>query len=111
KDYSVNLGMACPKGWEALTPLSATDRALYPRVRQKDGSFRRVDWPTALDTFVTRMRSIQERHGLDSVAFVGTGQLPSEELALLGAFAKFGMGLLHGDGNTRQCMATAVVAY
>ncbi|HEX2047869.1 MAG TPA: molybdopterin oxidoreductase family protein, partial [Acidimicrobiales bacterium] len=35
----------------------------------------------------------------------------SEEMALLGALAKFGMGMVHGDGNTRQCMATAVVAY
>src|SRR5690242_6391103 len=26
-DYPVNLGMACPKGWEALTVLTATDRA------------------------------------------------------------------------------------
>jgi assimilatory nitrate reductase catalytic subunit len=32
-------------------------------------------------------------------------------MAFLGALAKFGMGMLHGDGNTRQCMATAVVAY
>jgi assimilatory nitrate reductase catalytic subunit len=32
-------------------------------------------------------------------------------MALLGALAKFGMGMLHGDGNTRQCMATSVVAY
>jgi assimilatory nitrate reductase catalytic subunit len=37
--------------------------------------------------------------------------MPTEELALLGALTKFGMGLVHGDGNTRQCMATAVVAY
>ena len=27
-------------------------------------------------------------------------------MALLGALAKFGMGMVHGDGNTRQCMAT-----
>ena len=32
-------------------------------------------------------------------------------MALLGRVAKFGMGMVHGDGNTRQCMATAVVAY
>jgi len=25
--------------------------------------------------------------------------------------AKFGMGIIHGDGNTRQCMATAATAY
>ena len=42
---------------------------------------------------------------------LGTGQMPTEELAFLGALAKFGMGMVHGDGNTRQCMATAVVAY
>ncbi len=35
----------------------------------------------------------------------------TEEMAFLGALTKFGMGILHGDGNTRQCMATAVVAY
>src|SRR5687768_13174394 len=32
-------------------------------------------------------------------------------MALLGAVAKLGMGIVHGDGNTRQCMATSVVAY
>src|SRR5439155_16843087 len=47
----------------------------------------------------------------ESVAFLSTGQIPTEEMALLGALAKFGMGMVHGDGNTRQCMATSVVAY
>ena len=28
-----------------------------------------------------------------------------------GALAKFGLGMVHGDGNTRQCMATAATAY
>ena len=51
------------------------------------------------------------RSGPASVAFLGTGQMPIEELAFLGALAKFGMGMVHGDANTRQCMATAVVAY
>src|SRR5262249_7665425 len=70
-----------------------------------------IDWDTALETFVSRFKAILAKHGPESVAFLGTGQMPSEELALLGCLAKFGMGLLHGDGNTRQCMATAVVAY
>jgi assimilatory nitrate reductase catalytic subunit len=34
-----------------------------------------------------------------------------EEMALLGALFKFGMGALHCDSNTRQCMATSHVAY
>ena len=45
------------------------------------------------------------------MAFLSTGQIVTEEMAFLGALAKFGMGMVHGDGNTRQCMATSVVAY
>jgi assimilatory nitrate reductase catalytic subunit len=110
-DYPVNAGVACPKGWEALAPLRSPDRGTTPLLRDARGEFKPVDWETALDAFVTRFKAIQDKHGKESVAFLGTGQMPSEELALLGALGKFGMGLLHGDGNTRQCMATAVVAY
>ncbi len=110
-DYPVNVGMACPKGWDALTVLKADDRATAPLVRDANGRQRAVDWPTALKLFCERMKDIQRRHGPESVAFLGTGQIATEEMALLGSLAKFGMGMIHGDGNTRQCMATAVVAY
>ncbi len=110
-DYPVNLGMACPKGWEALTPLSAPDRATTPLLRTGDGVMEEVDWDSAMQVFTVRFKAILDQHGPGSVAWLGTGQICTEELAFLGAFAKFGMGLLHGDGNTRQCMATAATAY
>lgn len=110
-DYPVNLGMACPKGWEALAPLAAPDRAVSPLLRNGRGVLEPVDWERALGVFCGKFKEIQARHGASSVAFLSTGQIVTEEMALLGALAKFGMGLLHGDGNTRQCMATAVSAY
>jgi anaerobic selenocysteine-containing dehydrogenase len=110
-DYPVNLGAACPKGWESLAVLDSPDRAVAPLLRDRRGQFRPIDWDTALKTFVRRVRDVQSRFGPHSVAFLGTGQMPTEELALLGSLAKFGMGMVHGDGNTRQCMASAVVAY
>jgi assimilatory nitrate reductase catalytic subunit len=110
-EYPVNLGMACPKGWEALTVLDAPDRAHMPLLRNAQGRLEPVDWNRALHQFVTRFKAIQAEHGPHSVAFISTGQIVTEEMAFLGALAKFGMGMLHGDGNTRQCMATAVVAY
>ena len=109
--WPVNRGTACPKGWEALTVLDAPDRATTPLLRDGGGNQRPVSWDAALDTMVERFKAIQARHGAESVAFLSTGQMPTEEMALLGALAKFGMGMLHGDGNTRQCMATSVVAY
>ncbi|HEY2412325.1 MAG TPA: molybdopterin-dependent oxidoreductase, partial [Pirellulaceae bacterium] len=110
-DHPVNLGMACPKGWEALSVLQSADRATTPLLRDDSGHLRPTDWKTALDTFCRRIKSIQKRHGNDSVAFLSTGQIATEEMAYLGSLAKFGMGMVHGDGNTRQCMATSVVAY
>jgi len=110
-EYPVNLGMACPKGWEALAPLRSEDRATVPLLRQPSGSLVPVDWDHAMQAFALRFRAIQDQHGPESVAFISTGQIVTEEMAFLGALAKFGMGMIHGDGNTRQCMATAVAAY
>lgn len=110
-DYPVNLGMACPKGWEALSPLSAPDRATTPLVRNTKGELEPCDWERALLLFTGRMKEILSRHGGGAAAWLGTGQMPNEELAFLGALSRFGLGIRHGDGNTRQCMATAVSAY
>lgn len=111
-DYPVNIGMACPKGWEALTPLQADDRAASPLIRdERGGKLRKASWQEAMNLFCAKFKGIQEKHGKESVAFLSTGQIVAEEMAYLGALAKFGMGMMHGDGNTRQCMATAVVAY
>jgi assimilatory nitrate reductase catalytic subunit len=109
--YPVNLGMACPKGWEALTPLRSADRATTPLLRNGQGELEPVSWETALKVFVEKFKDIQQRHGPDALAWLGTGQITTEELAFLGVLGKMGMGIRHGDGNTRQCMATSVTAY
>ncbi|HET9960588.1 MAG TPA: molybdopterin-dependent oxidoreductase, partial [Polyangiaceae bacterium] len=109
-EYPVNMGMACPKGWEALTPLVSSGRASHPMLK-RHGKLSPVSWEEALSEMVERFRAIQEKHGKGAIAWLGTGQMPTEELAFLGALGKFGIGIQHGDGNTRQCMATAAVAY
>ena len=109
--YPVNLGMACPKGWEALAPLASADRATTPLLRDAHGRFQPLDWDAAMQIFSVRFKAIQDQHGPASVAVLSTGQIVTEEMAFLGALSKFGMGLLDCDSNTRQCMATSAVAY
>ena len=109
--YPVNLGSACPKGWEVLAPVTSSERMTTPMKRSSDGSLAAIGWDEASTIFVDRMRDVQAKYGKGSVAFLSTGQIPTEEMALLGAFAKFEMGMVHGDGNTRQCMATSAVAH
>jgi assimilatory nitrate reductase catalytic subunit len=110
-DHPVNLGMACPKGWEALTPLAAHDRATTPLLRNANGALEPVSWERAIAEFCSRTKAVQKRYGAGSAAVLSTGQIATEEMALLGALAKFGMGVADIDSNTRQCMATSHVAY
>jgi assimilatory nitrate reductase catalytic subunit len=110
-DYPVNLGMACPKGWEALSVLHSPDRAHEPLLRSATGELQSVSWDEALKTFCGRFQGIMQEHGPGSVAFLSTGQIPTEEMLLLGLLTRFGLQWTHGDSNTRQCMATAAVAY
>lgn len=110
-DYPVNLGMACPKGWEALAPLAAPDRGTTPLLRSNAGELVEIDWHRAMTEFCARFKALQTEHGRESIAFLSTGQFCTEEMALLGALFKFGMGGVHCDSNTRQCMATTHVAY
>lgn len=109
--YPVNLGMACPKGWEALAPLTSQDRAVTPLLRNARGELQAATWNEALEAFAARFKAIMQKHGPESVAFLSTGQIPTEEMMTLGMLWKFGMGAIHGDANTRQCMATSHVAY
>ncbi len=111
KTYPVNLGKSCPKGFNLLKAFASADRATSPLLRNESGALEPVGWERALAEFTTRFKKIKKEHGPESVAYLSTGQIPFEEMALLGAVFKFGMGFVHADGNTRQCMATAAVAY
>ena len=83
-DYPVNVGMACPKGWEALTPLQAGDRASVPMLREeRGGELVPTDWDRAMVVVAERFKEIQEKHGEDSLAFISTGQIVAEEMAFL----------------------------
>lgn len=99
--YPVNLGKACPKGFQLLGHLGSPERATVPLLRNAQDNLQPVSWDTALKVFTERFKNIQQRYGNDAVAFLGTGQIVNEEHAFLGALAKFGMNLVHGDGNTR----------
>jgi anaerobic selenocysteine-containing dehydrogenase len=111
RNYPVNQGRSCPKGFNLLEPFRAEDRLTRPLARGEDGELHPVSWEEAFTRFAEGFRKVLDTHGPESAAFLSTGQIPMEEMAFLGALGKFGMGMVHGDGNTRQCMATAAVAY
>lgn len=110
KDYPVNEGSACIKGLNLDKQCTQYGKQRLPLLRGEDGKMHEISWDEAFKVFAERMTSIQEKYGKESAAYISTGQLPFEEMALLGLVGRGFMGM-HGDGNTRLCMSTAVVAY
>jgi len=111
KSHPVNQGKACPKGWQALAPVLSSDRAQVPWTQTREGKLQEISWDQGIDKFHDQLTQVQTKHGKSAAAFLSTGQITTEEMALLGSLAKFGLGFVEGDGNTRQCMATSAVAY
>ncbi|HAT4124127.1 molybdopterin-dependent oxidoreductase [Clostridium perfringens] len=108
--YPVNKGFSCIKGLNLDKQCTKFNGSKKPLLKMKDGERKAIEWKKAFEIFASKMTAIQEKYGKESVAYISTGQLPTEEMALLGHVGRSYMGI-NGDGNTRLCMASAVVAY
>lgn len=109
-DYPVNKGFCCVKGLNLDKQNTEFENPVLPLVRDKSGELKQIQWQEAFDLFAKRVTEIQGKYGKESFAFLSTGQLATEEMALAGHIGRTFLGG-NGDGNTRLCMATSVVAY
>lgn len=110
KGYAACDGIVCIKGLNLDKQLTKYEGHRKPALRDKNGKLKEVSWDEAFKVFVSKMQGIQQRYGKESVAFLSTGQITTEEMALLGLVGRTYMGI-NGDGNTRLCMSTSVVAH
>ena len=109
-DYPVNQGFCCIKGLNLDKQQTKIKARKTPLLRDENGEMREISWEEGIKTFTKKMTEIQDKYGKESVAFISTGQMTTEDMALLGHVARNYMGM-PGDGNTRLCMATSVVAH
>src|SRR5437016_8401687 len=110
-DHAVNSGLLCPKGLSEHYTLEASNRALYPLLRNKRGKLARIGWDEALATMAEKFRGVQQKYGREALGVLSTGQLVTEEFYALGKLVQLGLGTKNYDGNTTLCMASAVSGY
>ena len=110
KGYPVNDGFSCIKGLSLDKQQSTVKPNALPKIRQEDGSFKEVSWDEGFKHVADKLREISNKYGEESVAGISTGQLTMEEFALFGHVMRDHLKA-NVDGNTRLCMATAVVAH
>ncbi|HEY8371976.1 MAG TPA: molybdopterin oxidoreductase family protein [Pseudonocardiaceae bacterium] len=111
RQFPVNQGGLCQKGWTSATLLTHPDRLTSPLLRtRRDAPLRPVDWDTALDHVAERLRTLRDTHGSDAVGVFGGGGLTNEKAYLLGKFARVALGTSQIDYNGRFCMSSAAAA-
>ena len=110
RGYPVNDGFSCIKGLSLDKQQKTVKPNSLPKIRQEDGSFKEVSWDEGFQHVADKLKEIQAKYGTESVAGISTGQLTLEEFALFGHIMRDHLKT-NVDGNTRLCMATAVVAH
>ncbi|MEW2498941.1 molybdopterin oxidoreductase family protein [Amycolatopsis sp. NPDC047767] len=109
RDFPVNAGGLCQKGWTSGELLRSGDRLTTPLIR-RDGELQPASWAEALDLVAAKLRELRSSHGPDSVAVFGGGGLTNEKAYLLGKFARVALGTSQIDYNGRFCMSSAAAA-
>jgi len=110
KGYPVNDGFCCIKGLSLDKQQTVVKSSPLPRIRQADGQMKEVSWKEGFSYVAGKLKELQAKYGQESVAGISTGQLTMEEFALFGHVMRNYLKT-NVDGNTRLCMATAVVAH
>jgi hypothetical protein len=111
RDFPVNRGGLCQKGWTAAALLDHEQRLTTPLMRDRRGAeLRSVSLDDALDRIAAEIGRCQQRHGREAVGVFGGGGLTNEKAYVLGKFARVALRTPSIDYNGRFCMSSAAVA-
>ena len=105
-EHPANFGRLCSKGSALGETVSLEGRLLSPVVNDNT-----VSWDQALDEVAERLSQTIAKHGPESVALYGSGQLLTEDYYVANKFMKGFVGSSNMDTNSRLCMASTVAGH
>jgi len=107
-DAPANGISTCVKGKFGWDFVNDPQRLTTPLVR--DGErFREATWDEALDLVARRLGEIRERHGPDSIGFIGSSKASNEEAYLTQKIARLVIGTNNVDNSSRYCQNPATM--
>ncbi|MBW1897425.1 MAG: molybdopterin-dependent oxidoreductase [Deltaproteobacteria bacterium] len=86
---SVNDATLCVRGHFGHDFLNVKQRMTKPMIK-KDGSLSSVSWAEAIELVAGRLTQIKDKHGPDSIAFLGSSKCANEENYLFQKLARIG---------------------
>jgi formate dehydrogenase major subunit len=108
-DAPVNKGHLCVKGRYAFAFVDAEDRITQPMIRDREG-WRRISWTEARFVVASRLRTLIQQHGADSIGVLGSARATNEDNYVAQKFARMVIGTNNVDCCARVCHAPSAAA-
>ncbi len=100
-DGPANKGALCIKGQFTYDFIQHEDRLQKPLMKQPDGTFKEVDWNTALDAAAKGFADARAKYGRHSIFGIASGRAPHEAAYTMQKFIRAGFGTHHIDNCSR----------
>ncbi|MGE5516631.1 MAG: formate dehydrogenase subunit alpha [Bacteroidota bacterium] len=105
-DSPINLGSHCAKGAAVREHAHGERRLKYP-MKLEGGKWKKIGWDQAIEEVGSKLLSIRETSGPDSVYWLGSAKFSNEQAYLLRKFAAL-WGTNNVDHQARICHSTTV---
>ncbi|WP_026696040.1 formate dehydrogenase subunit alpha [Peribacillus kribbensis] len=105
-DAPVNGVSTCVKGKWGWDYVNSEERLTKPLIR-RNGVFEEATWDEALNLIATKLTSIKEEHGADSIGVIASSKCSNEENYLAQKFARAVIGTNNVDNCSRYCQSPA----
>jgi len=99
-------GGHCCKGAAMIEEVRNPKRLKYP-LEKVDGKWRRTTWNDALDKIANKLKELRDKYGPDSVMFLGSAKMSTEQAYYFRKFAAF-FGTNNIDHQARICHSSTV---
>jgi formate dehydrogenase major subunit len=98
----------CVKGKFGWDYVNHPDRLQKPLIREGNG-FREANWEEALNLVTTKLTSIKQQYGPDSIAVIVSSKTTNEDGYLMQKFARAVIGTNNVDNCSRYCQSPATM--
>ncbi|BDD06061.1 molybdopterin-dependent oxidoreductase [Aureibacter tunicatorum] len=110
ENSTVNKGLCCAKGYNAVIAMYGADRIKKPLVKKGD-KYVEVSMKEALDLVASKMKETREQYGNDSLSIYGSGQWTIQDGYVASKLFKGCLSTNNVEANARLCMAGAVTGF
>ncbi len=93
-DHPISWGGHCCKGADMIDLVRSSVRLKFPMVKRA-GKWQRISWETAYSEISKKMLDLREKHSPDSVQFLGSAKMGTEQAYYFRKFCAF-----FGTNNT-----------